>query len=454
MKEYCPDDPGDIDVRRTLALGLSLIVLSPASLAALTDEEIFRDFRFNLINPGARSLAIGGAFISLADDATAAQANPAGLSYLLKPEYFIELRALDNSGNVDVLRESLPGGVDTTVGSGTDPEDRLSITFASYVHPLRRVTLGFSRQVVLNTSSSTLNSFSFTFTGSPGFFSTEGKGSIDVSQVNYNAGVGCRLNDRFALGISLAFSQLTVRSEVRNLIVDTTGTVTGTPILEPTLDLATESDDSDTDFGLNFGIIYRPLKYKKVGFGAVYRRAPNFEISEEIDPSGLDISGVAAALGGYRFSNEFNMPDSYGAGAYWRPRETLTFSLDVERVLYSSLVEGFVPGVNALTDFDARFTVDDATECRLGGEYVQILKSGSPLAYRAGAYTQSDNTLRALSTGTNSFATTDAFPGRDREAHFTAGVGFGFKRMKLDLAMDLAQSFNQFLVSFIYQGGK
>jgi long-chain fatty acid transport protein len=440
-------------VRRAFALGLTMIALWPASAMALTDEEIFRDFRFNLINPGARSLAIGGAFISLADDATAAQANPAGLSYLLKPEYFIELRGVDNSGNVDVLKESLPAGIDTTVGTGTDPRDRYSITFASYVRPVGRVTMGFSRQVVLNTSSDTLNTFSFTFTGAPGFFSTEGKGSIQVEQVNYNAGFGIRVNDRFAMGLSVALSTLTVNSEVRNLIVDTTGSVTGTPILEPTLDLATETDDSDIDYGVNLGVIYRPLN-KKVGFGAVYRRAPRFTVTEKIDPSGLDISGVAAAVGGHQFENEFNFPDSYGAGAYWRPSERLTFSLDIERVLYSNLVQGFVPGINALTDFDAKFTVDDATGYRVGGEYVQILKGGTPLAYRGGIYTQADTTIRALSTGTNSFATVEAFPGREREMHYTAGVGVGMGRMKLDLAMDFGQSFNQYLVSFIYQGGK
>ena len=37
---------------------------------------------FNLQNPGARAMGIGGAFISLADDSTAAQANPAGLTQL------------------------------------------------------------------------------------------------------------------------------------------------------------------------------------------------------------------------------------------------------------------------------------------------------------------------------------------------------------------------------------
>jgi hypothetical protein len=31
-----------------------------------------------MVNPGARSLGLGGAFVALADDATAAYANPAG----------------------------------------------------------------------------------------------------------------------------------------------------------------------------------------------------------------------------------------------------------------------------------------------------------------------------------------------------------------------------------------
>jgi long-chain fatty acid transport protein len=57
---------------------LPLLLLAATTASALTDEEIFRNFRFNMINPGARSMALGGAFVSLADDATAAQANPAG----------------------------------------------------------------------------------------------------------------------------------------------------------------------------------------------------------------------------------------------------------------------------------------------------------------------------------------------------------------------------------------
>jgi len=89
----------------TSLLAACLLVVSPA--VALTDEEVFRDFRFNLINPGARARGIGGAFVSLADDATAAQSNPAGLSFLSRSEFFAELRAVDNSDRSAVINETL-----------------------------------------------------------------------------------------------------------------------------------------------------------------------------------------------------------------------------------------------------------------------------------------------------------------------------------------------------------
>ena len=43
-------------------------------------------------NPGARSIGLGGAFAAIADDATAAFANPAGLVQILRTEISIELR--------------------------------------------------------------------------------------------------------------------------------------------------------------------------------------------------------------------------------------------------------------------------------------------------------------------------------------------------------------------------
>lgn len=50
------------------------------------------NLQFNFSDPGARSLGLGGAFVGLADDATAAFANPAGLVQLGRPEISLEGR--------------------------------------------------------------------------------------------------------------------------------------------------------------------------------------------------------------------------------------------------------------------------------------------------------------------------------------------------------------------------
>ena len=71
-------------------------VLSICVLALATEAFAQRDLeipiQFDFINPGARSLSLGGAFIGLADDATAAATNPAGLQQLAQPEISIEGR--------------------------------------------------------------------------------------------------------------------------------------------------------------------------------------------------------------------------------------------------------------------------------------------------------------------------------------------------------------------------
>ena len=54
----------------TLILAAGLL-LPAAPAGAVTDEEVFRNFRFNFVNPGGRAVAMGGAFVGIADDATA-----------------------------------------------------------------------------------------------------------------------------------------------------------------------------------------------------------------------------------------------------------------------------------------------------------------------------------------------------------------------------------------------
>ena len=59
---------------------------------AQSNIEANAGIQFDFSNPGARSRAMGGAFLALADDATASLSNPAGLTQLTAPQISFEGR--------------------------------------------------------------------------------------------------------------------------------------------------------------------------------------------------------------------------------------------------------------------------------------------------------------------------------------------------------------------------
>ena len=86
-------------MRNRLQSSLSLLTffaavsLAPA-IQAGTDSPFDANLAINYQPPGARSQAMGGAFIGLADDATAAYVNPAGLVQLSNPELMTQFTSV------------------------------------------------------------------------------------------------------------------------------------------------------------------------------------------------------------------------------------------------------------------------------------------------------------------------------------------------------------------------
>src|SRR5688500_3447459 len=71
---------------------LAVVAVGALTASAQTSDEINGGIQFDFSLPGARSLAMGGAFVALADDATAGYSNPAGLTTLSRPEVSLEGR--------------------------------------------------------------------------------------------------------------------------------------------------------------------------------------------------------------------------------------------------------------------------------------------------------------------------------------------------------------------------
>ena len=92
----------------------------PSPVTIVDQDELDLTSQSNIVlGVGARALGMGGAFLARADDATAASWNPAGLSYLRRPEVSIV-------GNYLAANSSV--GLDRTEGTASTL-DFLAVTY-------------------------------------------------------------------------------------------------------------------------------------------------------------------------------------------------------------------------------------------------------------------------------------------------------------------------------------
>lgn len=467
---------------------LGMAIATPAG--ALTDEEVFRTFRFNFANPGGRALAMGGAFIGIADDATAAAANPAGLTNLIAQEFFSELRLDDTvATSISTLVGDPRGGLDPLVAGGTgDPDNTLHPSFISYVHPFEHWVLGVSRQELLNTSIEASNSL-IDENVLPSEEIARALARMDALLETYNVSAGFRAGDKFAAGVTVSLSRLDIESRTDNLFDFGDGLVN---------DYATAIDDTDDALSFSVGVLYRP--HARFSVGAVYRDGPEFDLVQAIEDTALSgnfpSAGVLRDFLGNRnvaldafgnfspkmfddapgFLNHFAVPDRYGIGFGIRPTDSFTIALDVVRVEYSDLATDFVANVNALTfpgdglNCDlanplpdgtfpceyttpvARYRFDDETIVRLGLEWVFSLTENVPFAVRVGAYNDPNVRLRAdFGSGGVFVASNGTFPESDDVTHYTLGFGFVVQdKFQADFAADLSEVAKTYIASFIF----
>lgn len=481
------------------------VVLGRQPALAVTDEEVFRDFRFNFINPGGRSLGMGGAFISVAADATAAQANPAGLTNLLTPQVFVEIRSAsvdDSSVHRDFADSLAPYSLD--VDTSQDPVTNPS--FLSYVIPHGSMAFALSRQELLNTRSTAENTYQVSF--GDAFDLQQGRGTIDMELVNWNASVAWRVHDRFQIGLTGSAGTLTVRSNVLNTYTNPDGKIVpelgGVPI---TL-FTSSTDDTDSELTWTVGFqwcvvrghagtpvssttadgqastIQLPGRHASTaqepvfGLAGVYRLGGDFAVQETvigtfIDPA-LRPGEIVSRLffnetdellrpGNtmFPFKNRFHIPDVAGVGLFWRPARVLTVAMDAQHVTYSNLLDGYNSRLNVLTvgwetEEEAAFTVDDQTNVHVGVEYVFAdVREGLSLAFRAGAHQDKDSRLRSdFAPGGFGLAENANFPpGRDH-THFSLGLGIvAGEGFQVDIGVDGSEESTEAVVSMILKFG-
>jgi hypothetical protein len=464
-------------VASALALGVQ-----PAS--ALTDEEVYRQLRFNRYSPGARAMGLGGAMIGMADDPGATFTNPAGIAFLDRPQVMIEYRganwddiSFDRTGSFRLQGDQTE--ITNASGSVLYEEDALaSVGFLGYVHPVNEFfAIGVSRHELLDferdTSESYVSSTAFPpFEGSTPTAVREGGssiGSLDALVDVWSVTLAWAPAEQISMGISLGAARLDVVQTVENFTntyFDADNDTVMDTFLRP-IDYRTHIDDDDIQFTFSAGLLWRPME--TIGIGVVYHDGPEFEVIETIRQDGirakdvrLDLVGRGLSNAEGEFINQWAIPDSYGVGfsfgPYFEPRGGggLVVNVDAVHVEYADLLDGYVRGLNAQMagpqGLLANVIVEDATEFHFGIGYSWTVGYNNSIHLRAGAYTDDDHSLITagrIGTGIG------AQSGREDTVHGTLGTGFtlkrGFYSFELDAAADVSDVGEQYFGSALFK---
>ncbi|MGB6649802.1 MAG: outer membrane protein transport protein, partial [Bacteroidota bacterium] len=235
---------------------LTSFALAPDS-SGQTNTENFAQFEFNFNNPGARATGVGGAFISIADDATAAEANPAGLTKLIRPELSAEVKWVQSTRQVTNF--SHVGTADNFQMVSRDFENSLVIpSFASVVVPFGQFVGSLFRYELANfkTTYYTKGSYVPPPVGDGAFFFPVNS-DLEMKVVNWGGAVSFKFSRYFSLGASFGLSQLSMTSRLSRYFLE---------VFDPG-NIANEAtiNADDNGFFVNAGVLVRPMRDLSIG---------------------------------------------------------------------------------------------------------------------------------------------------------------------------------------------
>jgi long-chain fatty acid transport protein len=387
-------------------------------------------FDFSFSNPGARSLGFGGAFAALADDATAAYANPAGLVQLAAPEVSFETRFWRRSpsfiagGRTD--GEPTGIGIDTRKGLvyGRDHSQDFGPSFASVVIPKGRWSFAvYGHQLAQFEQSAESQGF---FSDEDFFFpfglfrSAALRETVDLEVTTAGTAAGWRMNDRLSFGLGIVVSDVSLKARSDTYFPSDSpesGAYQIVSFLEESRLYTTTLAIDGTAVTVNAGVLGKvsdqlsaSLFYRQGGEvkgTAEFTLAPVFETPP------------------FETGAKFKVPDVAGAGLAYRSRSgRVTLATEVDRVGYARL---------QVEDSDG-LDYQDSWEYHFGAEYA-LLRFTPILALRAGAWLES---------------TRESLAEDDTVTHLSAGVGIAASTFQIDVGGDLAETGDTASVSLIY----
>ena len=427
-----------------LAAALALLATLGASAQPSTNTASTSfQVDLNLSNPGARSLALGGAFVALADDATAAFANPAGLTNLSRPEVSAEGRhwkythVYPNGGHAFGPASGIGIDQTTDIKTGEATNSLTGLSFLSFTYPYKRWSFAFYRHELVNFEAdvATQGPFFDAFAPPLNQFVTfrllPSRIRYDLNIATYGLSGAFRITDRLSAGASLTYYDFSLRSTTTRFLVPNQS-----PGFYQAPDFATVSNvltenGSDNKLGGSFGLLLKVTD--NWSLGTVYRKGAKFATTVTNQNTGSK-------------PGQLKVPDAFVFGSAFKPTDQLTVTTDVTHISYSDIQQE-----------NTRVKIDDADEVHMGLEYV-LLPAGQPqhpISFRGGAWLDPDHqpAFRGLpdeSVEQRRLAVL-FLRGKD-EWHYSGGLGFVLgQKFQIDLAADFSKRADTVSLSSVYR---
>lgn len=385
------------------------VVLSGLFIMSINAQMTEVSSSINPVGSGARATGMGGAFIGIADDATAASWNPAGLVQLERPElsgvysYFFREQTYSSEKHPEV--------------DGDQHMDSHGISYASLALPftlLKRnmvVSVNYQRLFEMNKDYS----FDFISESDSPLQTIQESGSHDFQQKGYlytlSPAAAIQVTPTFSLGATYNFwdnffgrNGWTISSEQAQNKIELLEISIPPPInYHQTFEIHTNTrvtqmeENSFKGENMHFGFLWRA--FDQVTIGGVYKtrfeaalnkkRTVTNSVAIRQESGGAIISDYAVTETDSEIEDfDLKMPASYGIGLAYRHSDILTFAIDVYRTEWSGFVLRDHNGyeTNPLTGADIEDgRLKDTTQTRLGIEYLFIF-SNSLVPVRLGLF--------------------------------------------------------------------
>ena len=466
------------------AAGVWAVLLLAVTPASGQNTNELNAFDFSL--PGARSRAMAGAFVAIADDATAVYSNPAGLNLLFAPEVAIEGRrwtlasAIPNRGHAFGRPSGV--GIDTLAGveERAWESDFTGLSFLSFVYPAGNWAVGvFHHQLARYEMERRPQGVFFDCSG--GFRGTEPETPFcepharddgvdrifpksqthDLSIRSNGAAVAFHVTDTFTAGVALQRFDFTLTS--RNQVYSARGAkkFQAADFSDDNLELDATQQGNDHAWAANVGVLWDISDEWAVG--ASFRQGPKFTFHartvtgpQNALETNLPVGTVVADVD----DNAFNVPDTYAVGVVFRPSIPWRIGFEYDRVNFGQLFDDFrnvavPPGDPEGPLFEQQGRLDDADQFRLGAEYTWFFQSESAVALRGGVWHNPQHQTYFESdpaTGLPAPRWALLFAKRSGQVHWTsrAGVVLG-QHLQIDASIDFSDPGDTFAVSSVWR---